>query len=75
MGDLFTYGSFVVLVLTCGGMNLGIGIRAKTIIQTIGALCTVGSMALKVSSKISVVKIPMLFQVPKLLDPARETIH
>jgi hypothetical protein len=75
MGDLFTYGSFIVLILSCGGMNLGLGISAKTIIQIIGAVCTLGSTALKVCSKISVLKTPQLFQVPNHLDQVRTHLH
>lgn len=56
MGDFFTYGSFISLILTCGGSALGIGITARTIIQAVGAVFTVGSVALKLKSKLSYIK-------------------
>lgn len=50
LGDLFTYGSFVALVLTSVGMALGFDVRARAFIQTFGAAFTIGSTALKLNS-------------------------
>lgn len=56
LGDLFTYGSFAALVLTSVGMALSFDVRARAIIQTFGAVFTIGSTALKVNSGSSFAK-------------------
>ena len=55
INDLFTYGSFASLVLTCCGNALGVNMTAITVIKTVGAASTIGGVALKVSLKFSAV--------------------
>lgn len=56
LGDLFTYGSFTVLIITSIGVTSDIDVRIRNIIQNFGALFTIGSTALKVKSETSLVK-------------------